>query len=721
MNTLHSHPLKNCSTTRRREIAASVLAFALTVLVAPVLVRAAPVVVDTPARSVPLSAVRLLDGPFTTAVAANRTYMLALEPDRLLAPFLREAGLTARATSYGNWENTGLDGHTAGHYLGALANMVASGNDTADGLLNSRLDYMLSELEICQVANGDGYIGGVPGSKVFWAAVSQGNIASIGNKWVPWYNLHKTFCGLRDAYQVAGKIKAKDLLVRFGDWCIAITTPLTDAQMQQMLGWEFGGMNEVLADIYAITGDVKYLNVAKRFNHNELLTPLLAGTDSLTGKHANTQIPKALGFERIATLSADAPMDGAARFFWGRVTGYRSIAFGGNSVNEFFNNPSDFQGMLQAREGPETCNTHNMLRLTEQLFNKAPTANYADYYERALYNHLLSAINPTTPGFVYFTSIRPGHYRVYSQATQSFWCCVGTGMENPGRYGEFIYSQAQDGGAYVNLFIPSEAKISDTITIRQETGFPYEAHTKLTVRLIAASTFGLRIRHPAWAATSGFVIKINGVTFAQSSAPSSYVTIQRQWINGDVVDVDLPLRTTVERLPDGTNWVAIFNGPILLAAPRGNQDLLGLRADGSRFGHVAAGTLIALDQIPNLVATADQVPEHVVADTTAGAMHFRLRDLAQPATALGEELVPFYTIHDARYQMYWQLTSAASSSSSSSSSSGGSSSGSPSSSGGGGAPTFWFFGVLSLLASVQIWRRSGGANSPRNQQQTFSP
>ena len=276
--------------------------------------------------------------------------------------------------------------------------MIASGADTPDGELRRRLNYMIDELDVCQQASGDGYIGGVPGSRELWKAVAAGEERGDHRKWVPWYNLHKTFAGLRDAYLVAGNAKAREILVRFGDWCVGFTSRLSDEQMQQMLGHEHGGMNEVLADIYAITGDRRYLAPARRFNHQAMLDPLIRHQDQLTGMHANTQIPKVIGLERIATLTGDQEADSGARFFWENVTRNRTVAFGGNSVSEHFNDPHDFRGMLEHREGPETCNTYNMLRLTEQLFASGPSAAYADYYERALYNHILASIHPEHAG-----------------------------------------------------------------------------------------------------------------------------------------------------------------------------------------------------------------------------------------------------------------------------------------------------------------------------------
>ena len=612
---------------------------------------------DTPAKLYPLAAVRLLEGsPFAAAVQANRAYVLALEPDRLLAPFRREAGLPQKATAYGNWESGGLDGHTAGHYLSALANMIAAGEDTSDGQLRQRLDYMVEEMRACQLAAGDGYVGGVPGSRALWTAVAGGDIRAINRKWVPWYNLHKTFAGLRDAYLEAGSGPARELLVGLGDWTVNLASRLSDAQMQQMLEQEHGGMNEVLADIYAITGDRKYLATAERFNHQALLGPLEQHEDRLTGKHANTQIPKVVGFERIATLTGDQAADSGSRFFWTTVTQHRSVAFGGNSVSEHFNDPHDFGGLLRHREGPETCNTYNMLRLTEGLFAGGPDAAYADYYERALYNHILASINPDHPGYVYFTPIRPNHYRVYSVPGEGFWCCVGTGMENPGRYGQFIYARARD-GIYVNLFIASELQdAASGVTLRQETAFPEAETTRLTLKLAAPKTFTLHLRQPGWVAAGAFRVQVNGVDVPVTTAPSSYVALRREWRDGDRVELALPMRTTVEGLPDGSPWYAILRGPIVLVHPSGTWEMTGLRADGSRMAHVAAGPETPLDLAPSLLAAAADIPAKVVADPAAGPLHFRLVDIVEPAAPAGLALVPFFRLHDSRYQMYWETT-----------------------------------------------------------------
>ncbi len=627
---------------------------ALSVLTAVSKVTVTP---EQPVKLFPLRDIRLLESPFSEAVKANRQYLLAHDPDRLLAPFRREAGLEPKARPYGNWESGGLDGHTAGHYLSALSLMMTSGADP-DGEFHRRLDYMIDELTQIQKANGNGYLGGIPGSRDYWRRVAEGHVELMRSKWAPWYNLHKMYAGLRDAYLHGGNEKARDLLVRYGDWCEKVTSGLTDAQMQRMLGTEYGGMNEVLADIYAITGNKKYIELAKRFNHRAVFEPLENHQDRLTGLHANTQIPKITGMERIAALVHDEQLHTGAEFFWETVTQNRSVAFGGNSVSEHFNNPKDFSRMIRHREGPETCNTYNMLRLTKELFMAEPKAAYADYYERALYNHILASIHPKKPGYVYFTSIRPDHYRVYSQPEQAFWCCVGTGMENPGRYGEFIYARAKD-GLYVNLFIPSELSVPDNgMVLKQETTFPDEARTQLRLQLEKPTTFTLNIRHPAWVDAGDFAVKVNGRSVDVESTSSSYAAIRQEWKNGDTVDVELPMHTRVERLPDGSDWVAILYGPIVLAKPDGTDNMDGLFADDGRMAHVAHGPMIPLDKVPALLTTEEELLKHVVPDRSAGPLHFRIMDVIEPAESKGLPLVPFFRLHERRYQMYWQLTNA---------------------------------------------------------------
>src|SRR5476649_1363116 len=294
-----------------------------------------------------LNQVQLLKSPFLSAEQTDLKYMLKLEPDRLLAPFLREAGLKPKAQSYGNWESTGLDGHTAGHYLTALAQMYAAEGSAE---CKKRLDYMVSELGRCQENNKNGYVGGVPGGMHMWAQVKTGDFSEFNRKWVPWYNLHKLFAGLRDCYLLAGSEPAKKEFIRLADWANDEISGLSDKQMQSMLNMEHGGMDEVLADAYALTGDKKYLALAEKFCHKQVLDPLEKHVDNLTGLHANTQIPKVVGFQRIAELSNDSSYSSAARFFWQTVVSNRSISIGGNSVREHFNPTNNFETMTESEQ-----------------------------------------------------------------------------------------------------------------------------------------------------------------------------------------------------------------------------------------------------------------------------------------------------------------------------------------------------------------------------------
>ena len=398
--------------------------------------------------------VRITTGAFKHAEEMDLRYILGMDPDRLLAPYLKEAGLEPKAENYTNWENTGLDGHVGGHYLSALSYMYAA---TGDQEIKGRLDYYISELKRCADASGNGYLSGVSnGKNKIWKEISEGDIraASFGlnDGWVPLYNIHKIYAGLRDAYLITGSKDAKKMFLDLTGWMYDLVSGLTDEQMQDMLRSEHGGLNEVFADAAELSGDPRFMELAKRFSHKAVLEPLLRGEDRLTGMHANTQIPKVIGYKRIADIEGLQDWNEAAKFFWETVVEKRSISIGGNSVYEHFHPAEDFSSMLTSEQGPETCNNYNMMRLSKMLYTTSADSKYMDYYERALYNHILSTINPVQGGFVYFTPMRSGHYRVYSQPQTSFWCCVGSGMENHARYGEMIYSHGGADNLYVNLF-----------------------------------------------------------------------------------------------------------------------------------------------------------------------------------------------------------------------------------------------------------------------------
>lgn len=602
----------------------------------------------------PLKDVKLSESIFNKAMQADKNYMMTMEPDRLLAPYLKEAGLQPKAENYPNWENTGLDGHIGGHYLSALSLMYAS---TGDAKIKQRLDYMINELDRCQNASSNGYLSGVPSGKKIWKQISEGDIRASGfglnNRWVPLYNIHKIYAGLRDAYWYGGSEKAKKMLVQLTDWMVNEVSALSDEQIQDMLRSEHGGLNEIFADVYEITGDKKYLQLAYRFSHQAILNPLLLGEDKLTGIHANTQIPKVIGYKRIADLENNAQWSNAADFFWHNVTEKRSSVIGGNSVSEHFNPVNDFSSMIKNIEGPETCNTYNMLKLTKALFATLPKSYYMDYYERALYNHILSTENHDKGGFVYFTPMRPGHYRVYSQPQTSFWCCVGSGLENHAKYGEMIYAHS-DNDLYINLFIPSTLRWDDKkIILRQENTFPETAKTKLVFEQTGKAMVNLKLRCPEWTTSSEAAITINGKKQDLTADDDGYFNINRKWKKGDVVEMYLPMHLTAEQLPDQSDYYAFKYGPVVLAATYGKENQQGLLADDSRGGHIAHGPQIPLNEIPVILGNGKEVINHVKPINT--------QDLTFSLTGLypkekfdkGFQLVPFYTIQEERYILYW--------------------------------------------------------------------
>jgi DUF1680 family protein len=601
----------------------------------------------------PLKDVTLLDGPFKHARDLNIQTLLQYDVDRLLAPYRKEAGLPAKASAYPNWE--GLDGHIGGHYLSAMAINYAATNNAE---CKRRMEYMISELKACQAANeinnsewGRGYAGGMPNSKAIWSNLQKGDFSVYRSSWAPWYNLHKTYAGLRDAWLYAGNEDARDIFLKFCDWGISITSALSDEQMQSMLNSEQGGINETFADAFQMTGDEKYLTAAKRFSHRMLLDPMSSDSDNLDNKHANTQIPKAIGFQRIAELSHDKKFAEAGSFFWQTVTENRSLAFGGNSRREFFPPVSACIDFVNDIEGPESCNSYNMLKLTEDLFRSDPSGKYTDYYERTLYNHILSTQNPEHGGYVYFTPARPRHYRVYSAPNEAMWCCVGTGMENHGKYNQFIYTHSHD-SLFLNLFIPSELNWREKdITIRQETKFPDEEKTKLTITK-GASRFKLMVRYPSWVNEGDLKITINGKPVSSKVGPSSYIVLDRQWKKGDEVQVFLPMHNTIELLPNVPEYIAFMHGPILLGAKTGTEDLKGLVADDSRWGQIPSGQKLPVDKAPIIIEDDRSKIVNELIPVKGKPLTFTAPSLTM-LNPIKVEFEPFFRIHDARYMMYW--------------------------------------------------------------------
>lgn len=602
----------------------------------------------------PLGDITLLDGPLKHARDLNVQVLLKYDCDRMLAPYRKEAGLQPRKPSYPNWD--GLDGHVGGHYLSALAINAATGNEEC----RKRMEYMISELQLVLDANNQrhdawchNYIGGVPNSAKMWTAFSKGDFGPYFGTWAPFYNIHKMYAGLRDAWLYCGNEQAKNLFLKFCDWAVDITRDLNDEQIEKMLGNEHGGMNEVLADAYAITGEQKYLDCARRFSHRMLLVPLENGKDCLDNMHANTQIPKVIGYQRIAELAHDVQYHNASEYFWEIVTRQRSLALGGNSRREHFPTKENCIDYINDIDGPESCNTYNMLKLTEDLNRVKPNGMYGDFYETAMFNHILSAQHPQHGGYVYFTSARPRHYRNYSAPNEAMWCCVGTGMEDHGKYGQFVWThdkgvKAEDDALYVNLFVASELNWKERkMVIRQQTAFPY-AETSVVEVAKGKGTFILKVRKPSWC--ENFTVK--GVGFdAASYEENGFVCMKRKWKKGDQVKISMPMHAYIKPMINVPQYVAIMYGPILLGMKTGTEDMRSLIADDSRFGQYAGGKKLALDEAPILLPKhLDDIAKNLK-PVPGKPLHFKLATHME--NTIDGELQPFFEIHDSRYMMYW--------------------------------------------------------------------
>ncbi|MBO3087813.1 beta-L-arabinofuranosidase domain-containing protein [Cellulomonas dongxiuzhuiae] len=589
-----------------------------------------------------LSAVRLTDGPFAAAQRTAREYLLGLRPDRLLAPFRREAGLPPVAEPYGSWESIGLDGHIGGHALSAAAlQWAATGDERAAALARALVDGLVE----CQDALGTGYVGGVPGGVALWESVASGGAEAgsfdLGGAWVPWYNVHKTYAGLLDAARDAPAdvaARARDAAVRLGDWGVALCDRLDDDAFARMLRTEFGGMCEAYGDLAELTGDPRYATLARRFADASLLGPLRAGRDALDGLHANTQIAKVVGWPGIGQTQAAAA-------FVATVLHRRTLVFGGNSVAEHFT--PDPQAHVLHREGPESCNTANMLEVERRLYAATGDVSLLDAAERQLVNHVLSAQHPDG-GFVYFTPARPGHYRVYSTRDDGMWCCVGTALETYARLGELAYAHA-DGDLLVNLPVPSLLHWPERgVRVRLASTYPAPApvtEVELTVEVDAPTTFGLHVRRPAWAREE-VVLTVDGADVTPTDERDGYVTVRRTWRGGETVAWQLVAGPSAERLPGDDGWVALLWGPVALAARGDADDLDGLRADDARMGHVAHGPLRPLADAALLVGSDDDLAAALrPGDDGAFVLD---RGVDHPLA-----LEPLHTLHDARYTVYF--------------------------------------------------------------------
>ena len=619
------------------------------------------------ARPVPLNKVRLTGGPLQRAQQADIKYLLELEPDRMLAFYRTRAGLPTKATPYGGWDGPGrnLTGHIAGHYLSAVSLMYAA---TGDARFKDRADYLVRELAAVQAKQGDGYLVALEGAREAFAALSRGEIRSaafdLNGLWSPWYTLHKTFAGLRDAHRYVGNRSALEVETRFAEWAARVLAPLNDAQVAKMLNTEHGGMNEVLADLYVDTGDARWLALSRRFEHHAFTDALARHQDNLAGKHVNCQIPKLIGSAARYEYTGDAGDLVTASFFWDRVAQHHSYATGGQGLDEYFGFPDQLSRRVDGRAA-ESCCVYNMLKLSRRLFSFRPDAFLADYHERMLFNHALASFDPDGVRMSYMVPVGHAEQQEYQRMLEDFTCCMGTGMENHALHGDGIYFESHD-TVWVNLFAPSTAELQNGMRLTTATDFPDGERATITLSGRAARPFTLAIRRPGWAG-DGFTISVNGEAMAVppiaslragaaggrdvgldtgTLPPSSYVSIERAWGAGDVVSVRIAKSLRLEPTPDDPTVAAIMWGPLVLAGdlgPRRN------RVDEER----------ALGVVAPVLVTERPVDEWVVpAGGSAG--DFRVtgvaRRLASPNDPPSDlPLAPFYRTHRRVYSVYFDV------------------------------------------------------------------
>lgn len=584
--------------------------------------------------------VNLLNGVFQTSQEVGEKYLLSLDMDRFLAPCFEAHGLPAKKERYAGWEARSISGHSLGHYLSALAvTYQATGNET----LKQTLDYAVSELASIQLTTGSGYIGGLS-EEAFRIAFRAEHIGgfNIGEYWVPWYSVHKIYRGLIDAYKLTGNGQALEVVTRFADWAVDGLSPMTEEQMQIMLECEHGGMNEVFAHLYGITGKQVYLEIANKFTHQIILEPLEHQQDDLQGKHANTQIPKVIGAAEIYNQDhTHESYRTAAEFFWDTTIHHRSYVFGATSISEHY----EAKGMesLGIKTG-ESCCTHNMMHLTKQLYTWNPDSAYMDYYENAIYNHILGTQDPNTGNKTYFASTLQGHYKIYGTHDTAWWCCTGSGMENPGKYAEAIYFEDEQ-DLYVNLYIASQLDWrSQGISLKLETDFPYSEKVTLTITEGSASA-NLRLRVPSWLQEPMTAIVNGDTAHPYTRMEPGYLDIDRTWTAGDVITITLPMSLHQYTSRDDAHKVAFLYGPIVLAGALGSEGL----PEDTIVDETALNPKTA--PVPVIWTEQEDVREWIkVVD--ASTLTF---EISKDVTSDGNpvKLIPFYDVHHEFYTVYW--------------------------------------------------------------------
>ena len=618
--------------------------------------------VDLAATPLPLSAIRLTDGPLGHAQQVDLQYLLELEPDRMMAYMRERAGLERKAEPYGGWDGEGrqLTGHIAGHYLSAVSLMhAATGNEE----LKRRADYLVDEMKQVQDGRGSGYLGAILGNdqrrgnaasseagaelvdgEELFGRLKDGRIESGGfdlnGMWAPWYVQHKLFAGLRDAYRYAVNKKALEIEIRFAEWVESVIGDLTDEQAQSMLDTEFGGMNEVLVDLYADTDDERWLRLAEKFHHDAIVDPIAAGDNILPGKHGNTQVPKFVGsLDRYLATGDDDSLN-EAKHFWNFVVDHHTFATGGHGYDEYFGQPDQLSGQIDGTgqrsrdlRTAESCNVYNMLKLTRGLFALEPDMRYVDYQERALYNHVLASIHPERGELCYMVPVGPGVAHEYNGKFNSFTCCVGTGMESHALHGDGLYYASGDEQVWIPMYVASTATWADaSVELKVETDMPLGDKATITLSSDEPRTFTLSLRRPAWAGDE-FAVAINGETVGDLGQPDSFINIDREWKSGDTIEVTLPHTLRAEPVENDENRAALMYGPLVLGGDYGPRDRRGERGTVPVFAHAG-------EPLDSWLKPVDGQPGTFTATTADG------RDFT---------LAPFYTLHDRRYGLYWDL------------------------------------------------------------------
>jgi uncharacterized protein len=593
------------------------------------LMKVAPVV-PVKAFAFNIRDVKLLASPFANAMSKDSAYLLLLKPDRLLHRFHQNAGLPVKDSVYGGWESEGLSGHTLGHYLSAASLMYAS---TGNPEFKKRVAYTVSELLRCQQARKTGYVGAIPKEDSIFGNVAKGNIKSGGfdlnGGWSPWYTVHKVMAGLVDAYLYCDNNEALKVVTGMADWTYNTINHLPDSLRLKMLNCEYGGMNDVLANIYAATGNKKYLDLSYKFYDEFVMGKLAQRIDPLPGKHSNTNVPKAIGSARQYQLTGNERDKTIASFFWESMVDHHTYVIGGNSNYEYCGRPDSLNDRLSDNTC-ETCNTYNMLKLTRHLFAMQPSVKLMDYYERALYNHILASQNPQNGMMCYFVPLRMGTQKQFSDSFNTFTCCVGSGIENHSKYAEGIYSAGADGSLYVNLFIPSRLNWKKGgVIIEMQTHFPAEDKIRLLVQTKDNKELLLRIRKPFWA-TKGMMASVNGKMVEYVYDEAGYIMIKRKFAMNDVLELSLPMELYTEAMPDNPNRIAFKYGPLVLAG------LLGKERPDPLYG------------TPVLLTGNRNARQWL--RSTDNALRFETRGVGKPFDVT---LVPFYQAYDQYYSVYW--------------------------------------------------------------------